>query len=141
MTDDIAARFRARRKRQDPRTESLLRSIATVFINSRGGSSTCARNVSFTCGGTGDKELAKQSDAKSAALSVSFPAEPLTVCARPRQKNINPRPWRSPMTREPSHTTEKSTTCTGRPVPILSWDAGNDLETKETAALLPYNRF
>ena len=48
VTDDIPARLRARRKRQDPRTESLPRSIATVLINSRGGSSTCARNVSFT---------------------------------------------------------------------------------------------
>ena len=40
----------------------------------------------FTCGETGDKERAKQSDAKSAKLSVSFSAEPLTICARPRQK-------------------------------------------------------
>ena len=58
------------------------------MINSRGGSSTYARDVNFTCGETGDKERAKQSDAKSAKLSVSFSAEPLTVCARPRQKNV-----------------------------------------------------
>ena len=47
---DILAHLRERRKRQeDPRTESLLRSIATVLINSIGGSSICALKVSRSC--------------------------------------------------------------------------------------------
>ena len=35
LIEDIPVRLRARRKRQDPRTEKLLQSIATVLINSR----------------------------------------------------------------------------------------------------------
>ena len=100
-------RLRARRRRQDPRTEKLLQSIATVLINSRGGSSTCAQDVSFTCNETGEKERAKQFDAKSAKLSVSSPAEPLTVCARPRRKNFERLPHR---VEHPRH-------CTVCPVP------------------------
>ena len=49
VTEDIPARLRARRKRQDPRTESLLRSIATVSINSRCSPSTCVQKVSGSC--------------------------------------------------------------------------------------------
>ena len=43
----------------------------------------------------------------------------------------------SPMTREPSHTAENPTTCTGRPVPTVeSWDAGSGVETKEECDIL-----
>ena len=47
---DIPAHLRQRRRRRDPRTESLLRSVSTVLFSSRDGSSTCARNLSFTPG-------------------------------------------------------------------------------------------
>ena len=44
--------------------------IATVLISARGGSLTCARNVSFTSGEAGDQELVKRSGAKSAEPSL-----------------------------------------------------------------------
>ena len=49
LTEYIPVRLRARRKRQDPRTERLLQSIATVLINSRCFSSACAQKVSRSC--------------------------------------------------------------------------------------------
>ena len=50
VIEDIPVRLRARRKRQDePRTESLLRSIATVLINSLCSPLTGAQNVSRSC--------------------------------------------------------------------------------------------
>ena len=42
-------RLRARRKRQDPRTEKLLQSIATVLINSRCLSAASVRKASRSC--------------------------------------------------------------------------------------------
>ena len=42
-------RFRARRKRQDPRTERLLQSIATVLINSRCFSAASVQKASGSC--------------------------------------------------------------------------------------------
>ena len=44
LTQDFPVRLRARRKRQDPRNERLLQSIATVLINSR-----CTQKVSRSC--------------------------------------------------------------------------------------------
>ena len=42
-------RLRARRKRQDPRTERLLQSIATVLINSRCLSAASVQKASGSC--------------------------------------------------------------------------------------------
>ena len=42
----------------------------------------------------GPRNWAKQFDTNSAKLSVPFLAEPLTVCARPRQKNVERLPHR-----------------------------------------------
>ena len=47
LTEDFPVRLRARRKRQDPRNERLLQSIATVLINSRCSRST--QKVSRSC--------------------------------------------------------------------------------------------
>ena len=49
LTEDFPVRLRARRKRQDPRTERLLQSIATVLINSRCSSSISTQMVSRSC--------------------------------------------------------------------------------------------
>ena len=46
LVEDIPVRLRARRKRQYPRTERLLQSIATVLINSRCSPSTSVQKVS-----------------------------------------------------------------------------------------------
>ena len=45
VTEDIPVRLRATRKRQDPWTESLFQSIATVLINSRCPPSTSVQKV------------------------------------------------------------------------------------------------
>ena len=49
LIEDIPVRLRARRKRQDPRTERLLQSTATVLINSRCSPSASAQKVSGLC--------------------------------------------------------------------------------------------
>ena len=49
LIEDIAVRLRARRKRQDPRTERLPQSMATVLVNSRRFSTASAQKVSGLC--------------------------------------------------------------------------------------------
>ena len=49
LIEDIPVRLRARRKRQDRRTERLLQSIATFLINARCSPSTSAQKVSRSC--------------------------------------------------------------------------------------------
>ena len=49
LTEDIPVRLRVRRKRQDPRTEKLLQSIATVLINSRCLSAASVQKSSRSC--------------------------------------------------------------------------------------------
>ena len=49
LIEDIPVRLRARRKRQDPRTERLLQSIATVLINSRCLSAASVQKASGSC--------------------------------------------------------------------------------------------
>ena len=49
LIEDIPVRLRARRKRQDPRTEKLLQSIATVLINSRCLSAASVQKSSRSC--------------------------------------------------------------------------------------------
>ena len=49
LIEDIPVRLRARRMRQDPQTERLLQSMATVLINSRRFSTASAQKVSGSC--------------------------------------------------------------------------------------------
>ena len=49
LIEDIPVRLRVRRKRQDPRTEKLLQSIATVLINSRSLSAASVQKSSRSC--------------------------------------------------------------------------------------------
>ena len=49
LIEDIPVRLRARRKRQDPRTEKLLQSIATVLINSSCLSAASVQKASRSC--------------------------------------------------------------------------------------------
>ena len=49
LIEDILVRLRARRKRQDPRTERLLQSSATVLINSRCLSAASVQKASGSC--------------------------------------------------------------------------------------------
>ena len=49
MIGDIPVRLRVRRKRQDPRTEKLLQSIATILINSRCLSAASVQKSSKSC--------------------------------------------------------------------------------------------
>ena len=49
LTQDFPVRLRARQKRQDPRNERLLQSIATVLIKSRCSPSIRTQKVSRSC--------------------------------------------------------------------------------------------
>ena len=49
LIEDIPVRLRARRKRQDPRTQKLLQSIATVLVNSRSLSAASVQKASRSC--------------------------------------------------------------------------------------------
>ena len=78
-----------RRKRQDPRIESLLRSIATHLFNSRGVSSTCAGHDSNTPGEA-------RGDPVPSLLSPQclFSADTLTAIFALRRENVEQVPHR-----------------------------------------------